>query len=124
MSSSRLSRSSCQPSPFLLILMRLGPTTIRPAIRRDSSSMSRNRCGSTRMTMSWPSAITPRRPIRRPRYITRSKEHTSEVQSLTNHVCRLLLEKKKTTNEKNSHFQVDLIDELERDQISNPGKHT
>src|SRR5438093_6907766 len=29
-------------------------------------------------------------------YATRSEEHTSELQSLTNLVCRLLLEKKKT----------------------------
>src|SRR5438093_5558603 len=29
-------------------------------------------------------------------YINRSEEHTSELQSLTNLVCRLLLEKKKT----------------------------
>src|SRR5258706_8705601 len=31
----------------------------------------------------------------------RSEEHTSELQSLTNLVCRLLLEKKKKTNKKN-----------------------
>src|ERR1019366_274077 len=31
--------------------------------------------------------------------ICRSEEHTSELQSLTNLVCRLLLEKKKTTTE-------------------------
>src|SRR5437016_11245927 len=31
----------------------------------------------------------------------RSEEHTSELQSLTNLVCRLLLEKKKTTQEHN-----------------------
>ena len=30
----------------------------------------------------------------------RSEEHTSELQSLVNLVCRLLLEKKKTHNEK------------------------
>src|SRR5437016_10261661 len=30
---------------------------------------------------------------------TRSEEHTSELQSLTNLVCRLLLEKKKNKNE-------------------------
>src|SRR5437016_7052183 len=30
---------------------------------------------------------------------SRSEEHTSELQSLTNLVCRLLLEKKKTTTE-------------------------
>src|SRR5438046_1507325 len=32
-----------------------------------------------------------------PKWITRSEEHTSELQSLTNLVCRLLLEKKKKT---------------------------
>src|SRR5437016_7524381 len=32
---------------------------------------------------------------------TRSEEHTSELQSLTNLVCRLLLEKKKKTKKKN-----------------------
>src|SRR5262249_56039677 len=31
----------------------------------------------------------------------RSEEHTSELQSLTNLVCRLLLEKKKKENDKN-----------------------
>src|SRR5258706_5666102 len=30
-------------------------------------------------------------------YLVRSEEHTSELQSLTNLVCRLLLEKKKTS---------------------------
>src|SRR5258706_1966026 len=34
--------------------------------------------------------------IRRARPYARSEEHTSELQSLTNLVCRLLLEKKKT----------------------------
>src|SRR5437016_10709148 len=37
----------------------------------------------------------PRRVPARPR-ARRSEEHTSELQSLTNLVCRLLLEKKKT----------------------------
>src|SRR5258706_2375532 len=31
-------------------------------------------------------------------FYTRSEEHTSELQSLTNIVCRLLLEKKKTSS--------------------------
>src|SRR5262249_58925840 len=35
--------------------------------------------------------------------MTRSEEHTSELQSLTNLVCRLLLETKKKTNRPNSH---------------------
>src|SRR5438093_3158896 len=40
-------------------------------------------------------ADTPARPVRRVGfvYLPRSEEHTSELQSLTNLVCRLLLEK-------------------------------
>src|SRR5262249_61506915 len=38
------------------------------------------------------------RPHSRSRLPQRSEEHTSELQSLTNIVCRLLLEKKKTTD--------------------------
>src|SRR5437016_13045374 len=34
---------------------------------------------------------------------TRSEEHTSELQSLTNLVCRLLLEKKKKKKKKNKN---------------------
>src|SRR5438093_10049243 len=37
--------------------------------------------------------------------LVRSEEHTSELQSLTNLVCRLLLEKKKTTSYKPFHVQ-------------------
>src|SRR5215213_10939648 len=40
-----------------------------------------------------PSAATA--PAARPTRLARSEEHTSELQSLTNLVCRLLLEKKK-----------------------------
>src|SRR5262249_58029002 len=41
-----------------------------------------------------------RRPARRRNDRLRSEEHTSELQSLTNLVCRLLLEKKKKKNNK------------------------
>src|SRR2546426_5929823 len=44
---------------------------------------------------------SPRRPLRRqayPRRGPRSEEHTSELQSPCNLVCRLLLEKKKKYN--------------------------
>src|SRR5437016_12093236 len=41
---------------------------------------------------------------RRPRGI-RSEEHTSELQSLTNLVCRLLLEKKKRKQDRNDTTQ-------------------
>src|SRR5262249_62236606 len=44
-------------------------------------------------TGGWDGADTWRR--HRSRLSTRSEEHTSELQSLTNLVCRLLLEKKK-----------------------------
>src|SRR5438093_10343395 len=37
---------------------------------------------------------------------TRSEEHTSELQSLTNLVCRLLLEKKKTPSTHNTTQKV------------------
>src|SRR5687767_15291082 len=40
--------------------------------------------------------VTPATPRRT--YALRSEEHTSELQSLAYLVCRLLLEKKKTTN--------------------------
>src|SRR5438093_4225023 len=40
------------------------------------------------------------RPSRLPVFNNRSEEHTSELQSLTNLVCRLLLEKKKKDNTK------------------------
>src|SRR5262249_61086272 len=38
-----------------------------------------------------------------PRRQLRSEEHTSELQSLTNLVCRLLLEKKKTERQQRAH---------------------
>src|SRR2546426_8236441 len=61
-----------------------------------------------RGTLSFPSASGwPRRSSRRicvrleltPRRTRRSEEHTSELQSPCNLVCRLLLEKKKTDQE-------------------------
>src|SRR5258706_9417351 len=38
--------------------------------------------------------------------VSRSEEHTSELQSLTNLVCRLLLEKKKKKNKKTLRTNV------------------
>src|SRR5262249_58576780 len=42
-------------------------------------------------------------PMRMPKRARRSEEHTSELQSLTNLVCRLLLEKKKRTQNTHTH---------------------
>src|SRR5438046_5810927 len=39
----------------------------------------------------------------------RSEEHTSELQSLTNLVCRLLLEKKKKNNQKKNIIDRDTV---------------
>src|SRR5437016_9084289 len=52
---------------------------------------------------SWPPA-TARRGAAAPPAWPRSEEHTSELQSLTNLVCRLLLEKKKK-KKKNRQMQ-------------------
>src|SRR5438046_7184436 len=46
--------------------------------------------------LSDPGSQTPDDGIERADRVERSEEHTSELQSLTNLVCRLLLEKKKT----------------------------
>src|SRR2546426_7873245 len=62
---------------------------------RSHSSRPLSSCSTARNTRS------PRRvgrmPVRttRPTQLTRSEEHTSELQSPCNLVCRLLLEKKK-----------------------------
>src|SRR2546430_13397379 len=42
----------------------------------------------------------PRGPL-----VSRSEEHTSELQSQSNLVCRLLLEKKNDTNQPNHHHE-------------------
>src|SRR5256885_4645296 len=46
---------------------------------------------------------TAREALRRAQPLTRSEEHTSELQSPCNLVCRLLLEKKKTKDQKVEH---------------------
>src|SRR2546430_4806233 len=45
----------------------------------------------------WQFALVHRLKCLRPRGLVRSEEHTSELQSQSNLVCRLLLEKKKNT---------------------------
>src|SRR5258706_4188743 len=47
-------------------------------------------------------------PFSAPAIFPRSEEHTSELQSLTNLVCRLLLEKKKTISSSNPTNQPHL----------------
>src|SRR5438093_7834227 len=52
---------------------------------------------------------------RAPRTRSRSEEHTSELQSLTNLVCRLLLEKKKKTSACANHKEAQTISHEGRD---------
>src|SRR5260370_9064089 len=55
---------------------------------------------------SWAQPSRPRTVNRSLIFISRSEEHTSELQSHLNLVCRLLLEKKKNADRKNrNHVQ-------------------
>src|SRR2546427_3178044 len=99
--SSRALRLSPPPWRKLTLSVSLGPVSSMTA------SQSRNvRSRRPRAFTSTSPAATPARPAgppgatwvtRRPvsRRATRSEEHTSELQSQSNLVCRLLLEKKK-----------------------------
>src|SRR5437867_6364502 len=83
----------------LPILPSAGPSAAKPYVRRKSSGISMRRnasichCGEPYQTESVPhSTWSAPRPLTR----MRSEEHTSELQSPYDLVCRLLLEKKKT----------------------------
>src|SRR5205085_6166949 len=81
------------PSFFFYLMMRRPPrSTLFPyttLFRSRSPSSTRARGRSCRITAtSPPAALSASRP-------PRSEEHTSELQSQSNLVCRLLLEKKK-----------------------------
>src|SRR5688572_32535015 len=61
---------------------------------------------SIRRTTSWSNPTTRSgSPIRRSASSARSEEHTSELQSQSNLVCRLLLEKKKKKKYKKNYIQ-------------------
>src|SRR5438093_9556099 len=82
---------------FLFLLIRRPPrSTLFPY-----TTLFRSRCPSAPLRVARPprraagSASRPRASARTRRATPRSEEHTSELQSLTNLVCRLLLEKKK-----------------------------
>src|SRR5437899_4645777 len=62
---------------------------------------------SRRLTGIQPLPVEMRRGLYLVR-VTRSEEHTSELQSLRHLVCRLLLEKKKKCNRKSSYTQYDV----------------
>src|SRR5438046_6736454 len=64
-------------------------TARRPGSTRCAATRPTTTCGGS-------ASCATRTAAAGPASSTRSEEHTSELQSLTNLVCRLLLEKKKT----------------------------
>src|SRR2546426_9309563 len=72
--------------------------TAKPTSLPDTGS-NRSLCWLCRNTSPVPSSnkYRPWNSFQRPKYV-RSEEHTSELQSPCNLVCRLLLEKKKYKN--------------------------
>src|SRR5205809_7026255 len=93
--------SSAQLTFFFSLLRRTPTSTLFPYTtlfrsRRSPTTPARRDRGTT---SGGRSAGPTRRPDVVPR--SRSEEHTSELQSRLHLVCRLLLEKKKTTNTPN-----------------------
>src|SRR5256886_8864245 len=78
------------PSFFFLMIRRPPRSTLFPY---TTLFRSRHRA----LDLAAP-ALSTRAPSRRGDYVSRSEEHTSELQSQSNLVCRLLLEKKNNTN--------------------------
>src|SRR5438093_13142275 len=75
----------------ILFFIDTATTEIYTLSLHDALPISSTRRSGSAVPLAWPRAPTRRaRPV-----LARSEEHTSELQSLTNLVCRLLLEKKK-----------------------------
>src|SRR5690606_41833781 len=79
----------------------------KPALTWPGTRIARPSCASfptnlsSRCALPWRAAPSSRKPK-----CTRSEEHTSELQSRENLVCRLLLEKKKKKNEHTHRKQI------------------
>src|SRR5437016_10269342 len=104
----RIRASSCGDQPVGTRVEARGPTTGRVAMRKEAEMLGRS--GASRPGGTPPgSASEDRRSAAEMTLLTivgdsarvegRSEEHTSELQSLTNLVCRLLLEKKNNKQE-------------------------
>src|SRR5437016_13935577 len=77
---------------FFLMIRRPPRSTLFPYTTLFRSKVrTLNLCPGDSPMIDEPSAAA----MAKPSTVTRSEEHTSELQSLTNLVCRLLLEKKK-----------------------------
>src|SRR2546430_12254332 len=75
---------------FFLMIRRPPRSTLFPY-----TTLFRSTAASFRTGEGARDQVGPRRPERQPQPPRRSEEHTSELQSQSNLVCRLLLEKKK-----------------------------
>src|SRR5215469_17608111 len=84
---------------FFLMIRRPPRSTLFPYTTLFRSG---GRCPSTRCIAG---RTGPSTPATTPRGATRSEEHTSELQSRRDLVCRLLLEKKKTHHLHKKHYQ-------------------
>src|SRR5258706_3760301 len=86
--------------PYTTLFRSLPPATLPPTAqssRCQSAASCPNTPPAPRSTAGPPAPPAQKSPHPQ----SRSEEHTSELQSLTNLVCRLLLEKKK--NKKNTY---------------------
>src|SRR5262249_60693085 len=89
-------------------------SVLRETLQADPPPFAANQNGDIRRLEWLAAARAPQaakqpqmRPRRREPIIPiRSEEHTSELQSLTNLVCRLLLEKKKTHNKTTRYHRL------------------
>src|SRR3712207_7025757 len=70
--------------------------TNRAEQNKNGSAIRSSFCRQNRITSTIISRMSPPRPIYMTQVLSRSEEHTSELQSRQYLVCRLLLEKKKT----------------------------
>src|SRR5690606_41963546 len=113
---SALSRARRFTTPSTVSLFSLTPSATHPDLHsfptRRSSDLfttsisarrsTKGRCGAATVTSS--STVLPLRSTNVPMVLLpaseRSEEHTSELQSRENLVCRLLLEKKKSKTQK------------------------
>src|SRR5258706_7072146 len=81
---------------FFLMIRRPPRSTLFPYTTLFRSPQYCQMAGDKNLRCAFPSApLLPE--LSETRNASRSEEHTSELQSLTNLVCRLLLEKKKNT---------------------------
>src|SRR5207247_9467261 len=88
------------PSQFSTLSLHDALPILRSTSRCSSSAFSLRISSSARLR-SVTSRLMPANPIGLP--LARSEEHTSELQSRVDLVCRLLLEKKKKYTEQSLH---------------------